>query len=109
MKPEIKVTYQSQPAISTCGFFDNIDFYRMAAGAMNDDEMGCFVRHCEECDECSRALWDFQKVKIAGQEDELSATSVREDNPKYGYSVIKEQDEKLLRRSLDFLDKLRNS
>ena len=109
MKPEMEITYQLQPAISTCGLFDSMDFYRMAAGAMNDDEMERFVQHCEECDDCSRALWDFQKAKIAGQEDGLPTTTVQEDNAEYRFALIKEQDERLVRRSLDFLDKLRNS
>ena len=102
-------TYQLQPGISVCGLFDNMDFCRMADGAMNDTEMERFLQHCEECDDCSRALWDYQKAKIAEQEERLYAPVVQEDQSEYHSARIQEQDERLIRRSIDFIDKLRNS
>lgn len=109
MKTEMENTYQLQPSISTCGLLATMDFSRIADGAMNDTEMERFVQHCEECDDCSRALWDYQKAKIDEQEEIESDSVVQEAQTEYSSVRIQEQDERLIRRSLDFLDKLRNS
>jgi len=81
----------------------------MADGAMNDTEMERFVQHCKECGDCSMALWEYQKTKIAEQEEKLADSVVQEYPTKYNSARIQKQDERLIRRSLDFLDKLRNS
>ncbi|MEI6206710.1 MAG: hypothetical protein WCP20_08010 [Desulfuromonadales bacterium] len=70
---------------------------------MNDTEMERFVQHCEQCDECSMALWNFQKEKIARQDEQLSVSVMQDDN-----ATVQTQNDRLIRRSLDLLEKLQN-
>ena len=107
MKPEMKNIYSPDPCFSACGLYNSLDYCRMLEGAFNDNEMERFVQHCEECDDCSRALWEFQKVKISEQEAASTESLVQEDNVEYLTARIQEQDNRLIRRSLDYLDKLR--
>lgn len=109
MKTELEQTYKHQQSVSFCGLFDVLDFCRMADGAMNDTEMERFVQHCEQCNDCSKALWAYQKEMIAAHEEQLSGPVVLGDGEEYNVTSIQERDDRLIRRSLDFLDKLRNS
>jgi hypothetical protein len=94
MKPDLENTYQLQPATASCALYDTLDFCRMADGAMDEVELERLVQHCEECEECSSALWEFQKVTFVEQENVLPD------------SIMHEQNERILSRTLNLLDRL---
>ncbi len=108
MKTKMEKMYQRLPGVSTCGLLDTLDFSRMTSGAMNDNEIDRFVQHCEECDECSQALWSYQKDLITDQEEKVSDVVSPEDQLESSSVRFLEQNATLINRSINFLDKLRN-
>ena len=103
MKHEPKYEFSATESPRGCGLYDAVDFSRLVADAFSDMEFERFAEHCEQCDDCSRAFWDYRKSESAEDKYSDDRMTVMDAFQEY---VPEDRSKKLIQRSIELLDKL---